>query len=405
MKRLIVSSLLLWGLVGGVYAQDDPTTDPIEDGETPVDVPEVDAPEGAEVEAGELSPPGTLPSGLVLKNGEALRGSLVGVSDGTVTYTSESVGEQKVPLAQVESLNTEKVHEVVMPGGGTLRGQVQIVGEQVIVTPEDGSAPVTFALADLTAINPAPEKTELDYWTFTGTLGASATYGNTRTRTFFALASVDREDENTHFRLAYTGVYAVDASKNGAGETAKSHRGDFQFDVNITERFYVTPVVGHLLYDKFANIELRGSIGAGVGYKIFIKEHLKWRVEAGGSYSETRVYRESPNLLVATQTPPEETPPFNQAIYSVSARVASNFYWKLNDRLTLDAFWESYIGVKDLKDTFHRGTFNIGYQISGNFALGLGGIYDRVETPGRRANGSPARRDDFKATLTLSFTF
>jgi len=395
MKRYFAPVLALSLLAGAcpVFAQEDATAGE----ETPDDE------EGSDEEApGDEAPADEGPAPartLVLANGETLHGQLVQVQGGKVKFKSDNMGDVEFGLDQIETLDVAEAHTVIMPGGGKVEAKVRIEGGQITVTPIDGSEPTTFAADAQLVVNPDPEKTELDYWNFTGTLGASATYGNTRIRTFFALATLTREDDNTKLRLAYTGVYGVDAKRGGAGENAKAHRGDFQFDYKVTERFYVTPVVGHLLYDKFANIERRGSIGSGVGYKILIQDDLKWGAELGFAYTEIRTWREPLNAVGV------EIPPFNETKYQTSARLASVFYWKLSEKLTFDAFWESYIGTKRIKDTFHRATFNVGYQLSGMFSLGLGGIYDRIENPERAGSGSTPRRDDLKLTLTLTVSF
>ncbi|MCA8926354.1 MAG: DUF481 domain-containing protein [Planctomycetes bacterium] len=384
MKSLLAPTLLILALAGTTFAQDGAPEEDLPD--VGVDAEEIPPPPADEVVGGRS---------FVLTTGETLQGELIQIKGGTVKLKSDQLGTQEVPLDKIRMLSTDKAHKVKMPGGGIVEGTVRIRSGMVTVTPTDGSAATSFPVGDLGAVNPDPEKTELDYWSFVGTVGGTATYGNTRTRTLFVLLNLAREDEYTRSRIGFTSVYGIDATRGGGGENAKSSRLDFQVDYKINERIYLIPAVGHVLYDKFQNIERRGSIGSGAGYNILIEDDLKWSAEAGFSYTETRLRR----------TPPNRGPATNIRNTSTAARVATNFHWAMSDRVSFDLFWESFLGTKRIKDTFHRSTFNLGYKLFGGLALGLGGIYDRVETPGRSNSGRRVKRDDFKLTVTLTLSF
>ena len=319
---------------------------------------------------------------LRLTTGETLQGEVVQLKDGKLKFKSESLAEQEIPLEKVASLRTAKPVPVLL-GEDTVTGHVDIDGDAVRVSPA-GEASRTVTRGELTTINPDPEKTELDYWSFHGTLGATLTFGNTRNRTGGVVAILKREDDWTRAKLGYSAIYGESAGV----ETAKSHRGDGQFDIKITDRFYATPFVGHAFYDKFQNIELRYQVGVGAGYEILKEENMSWNGEVGFAYGYRKL-----------RTP---GPGDDERIYTTSARVATTFHWDMSGDLAFDLFYEAYIGTKDIEDTTHRTVGQVSLKLIKGLAFTAAAIYDRVERVGRGPDGSRLKRDDLKLILGLS---
>ena len=88
--------------------------------------------------------------------------------------------------------------------------------------------------------------------------------------------------------------------------------------------------------------------------------------------------------------------------YTASVRAAAAFHWEINELVTLDLAWETYIGTKKIKDTFHRGTGNLAIKLMDGLAVSIAGIYDRVESPVRGQDQKLPKKDDAKVILGLS---
>jgi hypothetical protein len=354
-------------LVTPAAAQDEPAP--------PAETPVEPAPAAEDLTAAKL----------VLKNGETLVGEVVQLKGGKLKFKSQKAGDIEVNIADVESVQSAKAHKVVLVAGETLEGKVALDGTKVVVTPL-GEEPIEAGREDLGSINPDPPKTEWDRWDFTATAGMTLTWGNTRSQTAAAFAQISREDDWTRVVVAYTGAYG----QNRLGENAKTNRGDGKFDLKINEMFFVTPFVGHVVYDKFQNIELRYQLGAGGGVNVVKTDWIEWTVETAFSYGKTKFRRVQPGA--------------EERIYTTSLRVATNLKLKLTDSVHFSLAWESYIGTKDIEDTVHHGVANLSVKLYKSLALSLAGIYDRQESPQRDANGRLPRENDFKLIAGLTLT-
>lgn len=320
---------------------------------------------------------------MVLETGETLLGELLQISDGKVKFKSEQLGELTIPFEKIARLRSAKSHKVILETGEIIEGRVEIDGGDVKVV-RAGSDEVVSTRSDLSGVNPDPEKTELDYWKFSATVGVTLTYGNARSQNAGALALLSREDDWTKGSVGYTAAYG----QNSDGENAKSHRLDGQVDLKITDMFYLTPFVGNGLYDKFQNIHFRYRVGGGAGYYFFKSDVLSWNVEGGFSYGETEFRR--------------VTPPTKKMQYDTSVRAATGFLWAINEMVALNLSWETYVGTKYVRDTVHHGVANLSFKLAQGVALSIAAIYDRNEHPIRDSTGHRPSENDLKLILGLS---
>jgi hypothetical protein len=387
MTTLLASSLLF---AAPAFAQDDaaPAAEAEDLGAenddagdaTDEEAPAEEAP--ADADAGE---PSGLPDAdvVILAGDERLSGKLIQIKDGNLILESATLGKQTIPLEKVVEFKTASAHDVVFANGDKVTGTIVLDADGVTVTPPAGEADRRERSA-LTGVNPDPEKTELDYWSALATVGANMTFGNTRSRSAAWLMSVARDDGFTRFWLQYTGAYGADRGV----EDTKNHRGDGKFDIYITDRFYATPAVGHVLYDKFSNIDLRWRYGLGAGYYLFKEEKINWNVEGAFSYGVTDF-----RSVQAGE---------RDKRYETFCRVGTNLTYTRIDGLTFAVAHETYIGTKNIKDSTHRTIGSIGYVIIDGVSVSLTAIYDRMENPVRDADGDLPKRDDLSLILGLS---
>lgn len=343
------------------------------------------AQEGGETPAGET--PAALPAKDVihLKDGEVITGKIVQLSGEELTFQSDTLGEVKLPWAQIESIEAGNKHTYVTPEGN-LTGQATGAPGKLQLTLDGGETREIGG--ELSGINPEPEKTELDFWHAKLILGYSQVFGNTRQRTGTALASLTRDDGTLRWVLEGISVYG----QAGGEEIAKAHRLFSQLDYNVTERFYVTPFVGAIDYDKFANILRRFRGGPGVGYWVLKDEEtVTWNVEAGYAYTHT-VYR-------------RVTPGNKHTRSDHALRAATRVGIKLGEHVSLRGFYEAYIGTGDIQDTIHHVEAGASFKYSW-FSFDIGVIYDRQErTVRRQSDGKLPLHDDAKLVAGVGVSF
>ncbi len=385
-RTTALSLALILGLSGLAFGQDPPAPDaPAPDAPAP-DAPAPDAPAPAPAETPVVKPAADLPPTpgrdvLFLDSGERLEGELTQLEGGEYKFKSAALADQKLAEPKVVKFEAGRPVTVLTKDGRTLEGPARLDASGLTIWTAGGLERLT--MAEVLAINPTPPKTELDFWHAKLTLGATSTQGNTHNKTLFAIAGVNREDDWTRLTLGYQTAYGTVSGE----ESAKSHRGDGQFDIKVTERLFLTPVVANAYYDKFQNIGYRYRVGSGGGYFILKEpDFVSWSVEAGFAYGVTRFRRIQPNE--------------DRHRYETSIRAASRLEVQITENIAFKGFYESYIGAKDLKDTVHHAEAQISFKY-GVWSFDAGVIYDRIETPQRRADGTDPRRDDSKFFVGL----
>lgn len=377
MRAAALASIVAFCLAGAVRAQDPLAPD----GPAPAPDAPAPAPETPVVKPAEILPPTPGRDVLFLDSGERLEGELTQLEGGEYKFKSAALADQKLAEPKVVKFEAGRPVKVITKDGRTLEGPARMDQSGLTVFTAGGAE--RLAMGEVQAINPTPPKTELDFWHVKLTLGATSTQGNTHNKTFFAIGSVTREDDWTRLSLGYQGAYGTTSGE----ESAKSHRGDGQFDLKITDRLFVSPVIANIYYDKFQNIGYRYRVGPGAGYFI-VKEpdFCSWSVESGFAYGVTRFRRIQSGE--------------DRHRYETAARAATRLEIAITENIAFKGFYEAYIGTKDIEDTVHHAEAQISFKY-GVWSLDAGVIYDRIEQPQRRADGTDPRRDDSKFFVGL----
>jgi hypothetical protein len=67
-------------------------------------------------------------------------------------------------------------------------------------------------------------------------------------------------------------------------QNVKRHRGELDFKVFLSSRWFVTPLFGQLFNDRFQNIKFRATPAAGARVDIVDKPKANWDFQTGVGY-------------------------------------------------------------------------------------------------------------------------
>jgi len=234
----------------------------------------------------------------------------------------------------------------------------------------------------------AGRPSERSYWSGKASLGLVARSGNTDQSDLNAAVHLRRQTLKSRLSLDYQGNYG---QLEGTVNT-KNHNGTVALDMLITAGFFVTPVSVNLFNDEFQNIELKTTVGAGVGYDVLRGGDLEWSVGLGGGYQVTN-YASVP----AGEDDKDE---------SAAIIPSTQLDWDITDDLEFLMSYSAQIGVPDVENTYHHGRVAFSFEVVGDLLdLDLGLHWDRVETPRRDADGNVPVRDDFRTTVSIGLDF
>ncbi len=246
---------------------------------------------------------------VIFKSGDRLSGTVVKVAGGKMTFTSTVAGAVTLNMADIKTFSTDNPIEIVLADGAVVQQKVGAgAAEGEVAVQADGAAQ-PLALASIVTVNPDKVK-----WTGIVSAGANLVRGNTKsdTATVSAEAILRRENDRTSLGAGY--VYSRQRD-NATGDSNTSADNWFikgQYDYFFSKKMYGYGNV-RVEKDKIANLDLRVTPGAGVGYQWIEESSLRFFTECGLSY----VYEEYAN--------PSRTEKY------LAGRVAYRFDKTLND--------------------------------------------------------------------------
>lgn len=221
---------------------------------------------------------------IVLLNGDRFTGTLEKMEDGTLIFKTDYSPPIEIKISEIKSIVTVGPVKLHLSNGEILKGT--IVSEeygQITIAPTDQRSSMQVETDMISAINPPPIRWEGGF-----TLAGNLQKGNSDT--FGASAAFEgvKRSQSDRFSLRYLFNFAEEDDR----VIARNHFGAGKYDY-----FFLRKLYGYLgmdvLNDKFRDIQLRTTIGPGVGYQFWDDNRKAIGVEAGLSYLSESQYAEA----------------------------------------------------------------------------------------------------------------
>lgn len=223
-----------------------------------------------------------------LKNGDRLTGEIVNMEDGVLTLRTEYSGEIKINWSEVLSLASDKPMAIQVPGQGNGGVGDFFTGGRIVIQAKELGPGGTIPLSDVSAINVGPIQ-----YRGTVTIGGNSTQGNTETTAINAggrlLMRADRQ------RLTLEAKYNY--GEAGDTVTARNSWGSLKYDFFLSKKVFLN-ASGLLEKDTFQRLNLRTTLGAGLGYQFLDTRRTTLSGELGAAYVNEH-YTNAPSM----QTP------------------------------------------------------------------------------------------------------
>ncbi len=315
---------------------------------------------------------------VVLKNGDRITGTVQLDRSGSLKITTEYAGDVVIDWAHVVSLVTDEEVPLQLKTGEHIRGRLvsSDSGTVRIVSTEIGESDA-IAIEQIEGVRKSKEDfTEADFWSGQLSAGFSIADGNVRTQTYYARAEAVRESEGFRLTLRGRSNYTRDQGE----ETGKKHFGSLKMDVFMWRDLYAYGLTS-FEYDRFAGVNLRSIISAGLGYRVLKTDSQKLDFELGVAYTNEDLRRQSDDHYIAL-------------------RAAVKYTWQINERLRWSNLLEFYPSVEDTKDFLVHGETSLLVEIFRNFNLEAGVIWDHDSTP-----PTDRQRNDTLYLLGVTYRF
>jgi len=319
-----------------------------------------------------------------LSSGEWLWGTIDLMRDESLEFDSEEMDEVTIDWVDVIEIRSARVMSYVKLDGSVVTGTSTMKGETVLIDTTEGVVEIPrLQIASILEGKP----TELNFWSTKIGVDLSTRTGNTSQTDFGARIFIKREAARSRIDVRYQGNF----SKTNDEENVRNNRGNIEWKVFLTRKFFVSPVKLEFFSDKFQNIDRRLTAGAGIGYYISRNSKADWFVELGASYQDTRWRSVEPGEDLEESN---GSLPFRTTLET-----------DITKNTELTAEYGVQIGLGDEPNHIHHTFIMFEIDVWGDIDFDLSFTWDHVTRPKTNAEGITPLKDDVATYFGLSIDF
>jgi putative salt-induced outer membrane protein YdiY len=318
-----------------------------------------------------------------LKSGEWLKGRLKAMQKRELEFDSEELDKLTFDWKDIRQVRASHTQDVLFVGGEEVTGPVIITPEQVVF---GGAEPLVYPRDQLQSVTPGGAK-ERNYWSGKVSAGLTLRAGNTEQLEFDAQAHLQRRTPATRLSLDYIG----NISRVDGVESANDHRANSEFDLWLSQKFYLLIPFAEYYRDPFQNIANRVTLGTGVGYDIIARPKLEWNITSGPAYQKSWF---------------ESTQPGEPSEKGAAALVfGSRFDWDISRRVELILEYRGQYTSREAGETTHHFVTTLSLELTKRFDLDVSLVWDRINNPKVGADGEQPLPDDLRLVIGLGIDF
>ena len=319
-----------------------------------------------------------------LTSGEWLRGEIQVFRDDKLEFDSKELDELTLDWKDVAEIRSPRILTYTFDKRGMATGTAVMRADTLVIRTDLG--PRAFPRSDLLTIIEGA-LSAWNFWSVKVSLGLIARAGNTDQEDLTALVFLRRQAPRLRLDLEYKGNF----SNTNDVRTVNNHRGSARFDYLVSRGFFVTPFSGDLYSDEFQNLDLRGTVSAGVGLFLIRKSGREWYVQLGGGYQHTRFVSVEPGESMEEQ--------------SGTINPSTALELDITGSLELSCDYNAQVTIPDTKGTVHHAFALLSFEITSILDLDVSLTWDRVENPKADAEGNVPKQDDYRLSFGLGLDF
>ena len=221
---------------------------------------------------------------LIMKNGSRLVGTLISASQSDVVFETPFAGKISVKQANIEQIVADGKVTLMMQDGKVYRDKQIVSRDQRLLVMASKQQPVMFDVADIKLVNPEPWRIGDGYkWYGQMNLAMLSERGNTDSDEM----DVDFESLWRSIADRYTlrGLWELDSTDGTENKNTANLRIKYdRFQVEDPDNYIGAQVA--LERDKFADLNLRTTVGPYLGRQFFESQLLTLHGEMGVVYVE-----------------------------------------------------------------------------------------------------------------------
>ena len=210
-----------------------------------------------------------------LSDGNILQGTVSSLEKGTLIFSTEYAKKNKIPVGNIKTISTDTAVTVKMTNDSIFTGKLTTLEDgrvAIILEPVGETVPIEWDQVKF--INEPPGS-----WDGNISLGGNVKSGNTESVTVNLSLAALREWENDRFQFRF--FYNYEEDNNTL--SGRDFFGTMKFDHFFTTNFF-NALSLEIKGDEFKDLNLRTTIGLGVGYRFWNDDVKILELEGGVSY-------------------------------------------------------------------------------------------------------------------------
>ena len=220
---------------------------------------------------------------VVFKSGDRLTGTITGVKDGKMAFTSKVAGAVVLKMEDIQTFSSDAPIEIVLEDGTVVAQSAQAVDGGGIAIMTDGGQMQAVDIAQIAKVN--PEKVR---WTGSVTASYMETEGNSVNRNASIMAEAVRRSEDTRTTVDAGYLHSQQESESGVDETtADNFFFGGKFDYFWSKKLY-TYANARYYKDKILELDHRLTTGIGLGYQWVETDDWNVFTELGAAYVDEK---------------------------------------------------------------------------------------------------------------------
>ena len=215
---------------------------------------------------------------LHLSNGDVITGQIIRMEGNKLVFETSYAGKISVVWSEVINLISDGPIKVILTDGTALEGFSRKTSENAMrLETEKLKAPSDLKLLDVAAIN--PQKKPAVKITVRANAGLTQERGNNDTDSYHLDSEFIARTEESR----YTFAGELNVEKADGDTTVENWLAYGNYSYFMTEKWflYANTLFEH---DKFADLDLRSTLGAGVGYQFFESDSLNLSAAVGPAW-------------------------------------------------------------------------------------------------------------------------
>ncbi len=215
---------------------------------------------------------------LHLSNGDVINGQLIRMENNKLIFKTAYAGEINVNWADVVNLISDDPIKVILSDGTALEGYSREASANMMrIETLKLEAPSDFKLSEVASIN--PEKKPAVKITVGTNVGITQERGNTDTDSYRLDGRFIARTEKSRYTIAGE----LNVEKSDGDKTVENWLAFGKYDYFLTQKWFLF-VQTLFEHDEFADLDLRSTLGSGVGHQFFESDTVNLSVGAGPAW-------------------------------------------------------------------------------------------------------------------------